>query len=95
MGGLTELVEDGVTGLLFEPGNADELAKKMKLLWDNPDLCRKMGQAGREKAIREYSEDVFYKRLVAVYEMAIELGKGLHGVGKTKNHRGQGYTVDR
>jgi len=75
IGGLPEIVEDGVTGLLFEPGNADELAKKMKLLWENPDLCRQMGKAGREKAIRDYSEDVYYKRLMAVYKSVIEINQ--------------------
>jgi glycosyltransferase involved in cell wall biosynthesis len=73
IGGLPEIVEDGVTGFLFEPGNAQELAEKMKLLWENPELCRKMGKAGREKAIREYSEDVYYDRLIAVYRKAIQL----------------------
>jgi len=75
IGGLPELVEEGVTGLLFEPGNAEELAEKMKLLWENPDLCHRMGQAGREKAIREYSEDIYYKRLMAIYNRAIEINK--------------------
>ena len=75
IGGLPEIVEDGVTGLLFEPGNAEELADKMKLLWDNPDLCRQMGQAGREKAMREYNEDVYYERLMAAYQRAIEVNK--------------------
>lgn len=71
-GGLSEIVDEGVTGLFFEPGNSEDLANKMKLLWGNPKLCRQMGRAGREKAIREYSEDVYYRRLMAVYEMAIE-----------------------
>lgn len=73
IGGLSELVEDGITGFLFEPGNSDDLAKKIKLLWENPDLCRQMGKAGREKAIREYGEDVYYNRLMLVYERAISL----------------------
>ena len=75
IGGITEMVDDCETGLLFEPGNAQDLASKMKFLWDNPDLCRKMGEAGREKAIGEYNEDVYYKRLIAVYEKAIQINK--------------------
>jgi glycosyltransferase involved in cell wall biosynthesis len=73
IGGLAELVEDGVTGFLFEPGNVEDLAKKMKRLWDNPDLCRQIGIGGREKAMRKYSEDIYYKHLMVVYERAIEL----------------------
>jgi glycosyltransferase involved in cell wall biosynthesis len=75
IGGLPELVESGVTGLLFEPGNADDLAMKIKRLWDNPQLCRDMGQAGRSKASREYSEQVYFQRLMDIYARAIELNK--------------------
>lgn len=71
--GPAEIVEDGVTGLLFRPGNPTDLAEKIRNLWTHPDLCRQMGQAGREKAIREYSEDVYYKRIMAVYKKAIEI----------------------
>jgi glycosyltransferase involved in cell wall biosynthesis len=74
-GALPEIVEDGVTGFLFRPGNAEELASKMKLLWENPDLCRKMGKAARDRVIREYGEDLYYRRLVETYHRAIELEK--------------------
>ncbi len=73
IGVFPEVVDDGVTGLLFEPGNAEDLASKIKLLCDNQDLCKKMGKAGREKAIREYSEDVYYERLMDVYKKAIDI----------------------
>lgn len=70
LGGLPEVVDDGVTGLLFEAGNAEDLAEKIQYLWDNPELCRKMGEAGREKALREYTPDVYYERLMDVYQEA-------------------------
>jgi glycosyltransferase involved in cell wall biosynthesis len=73
IGGLSEIVEDGVTGLLFEPGNADELAKKIRQLWDSPDLCLKMGQAGAEKARHEYSTNRYYERLNGAYKAALLL----------------------
>ncbi len=73
IGGLPEFVDDGTTGLLFEPGNVAELAHKIRLLWSNPDLCQQMGAAGRRKAVRQYSEEVYYDRLIAVYEKAIQL----------------------
>ena len=72
IGGLREIIDDGVTGFLFDPGNCDDLANKIKILWENPQLCRKMGQAAREKVLREYSEDQYYDRLLLVYKMAIE-----------------------
>ena len=73
IGGLPEVVDDGATGFLFEPGNAEDLATKIKVLWKDPDLCRQMGQAGREKVLREYSEDQYYDRLLLLYKKAIEI----------------------
>ena len=72
IGGLPEIVDDSVTGLLFEPGNAEDLAEKIGHLWARPDLCRGMGQAGRQKALREYSPEKHYARLMAVYEKALK-----------------------
>ncbi len=74
IGGLPEIVEDHVTGLLFEPGNAADLAEKIRSLWDRPEACKQMGQAGREKALREYSPERYYERLMAVYEKAVAVG---------------------
>lgn len=76
IGGMPEIVEDGVSGLLVEPGNADDLADKIQHLWARPDLCREMGRAGRRKALREYSPERYYDRLMAVYEKALALGPG-------------------
>lgn len=70
IGGLTEIVEDGVTGMLFEPGDADELAVAMERLWADPALCRRMGQAGRARAASEFSEEKYVERLLAAYNQA-------------------------
>ena len=79
IGGLPEIVDEGVAGLLFQPGDARDLAEKIRYLWDRPDLCRKMGQAGREKVFREYSLQRHYDRLMAAYERALRLAVGEHG----------------
>lgn len=75
LGGLAEIVKDGITGLLFNPGDPDDLAEKMKMLWQDKELCSRMGMAARERVILEYSEDVYYKRLMAVYKKAIDINK--------------------
>jgi len=73
IGGLPEFVDDGVTGLLFEPGDPEDLARKMRILWDNPARCRELGLEGRRKAIREYSEAVYWSRLERIYSAAREM----------------------
>lgn len=70
IGGLAEVVEDGVTGFLVEPGDVTALALAMQRLWNDPERCRQMGAAARDKALREYSSDVYYWRLLSVYEKA-------------------------
>ena len=67
-GGLTEVVDDGVTGLLFEPGDVRALAECMTRLWNDPHLARSLGEAGRVKAIREYHKETYCTRLERVYE---------------------------
>ena len=53
IGALPDIVEDGSTGLLFEAGNVEDLAEKMSSLWADTGECGRLGQRGREKAIRE------------------------------------------
>ncbi len=71
IGGLPDIVEDRRTGLLFNPDNAAELAQKIRFLYTRPGLCRQLGIAGREKALREYSSDVCYERVMTAFEKAI------------------------
>ncbi len=48
IGGIPEHVRDGVTGLLFEPGDAGELAGQMQRLFEDEALCTELGARGRE-----------------------------------------------
>jgi glycosyltransferase involved in cell wall biosynthesis len=68
MGAVSELVEDGVDGLLFQPGNARDLSEKVKRLWDDPQLCRRLGQAARRKAVSLWSTERHVQRLQSLYE---------------------------
>jgi glycosyltransferase involved in cell wall biosynthesis len=44
-----DLVKDGVTGLVFRHGSATDLASKMKLLMDDPDLAARLGRSAYEQ----------------------------------------------
>ena len=52
VGGIPELVEDGVCGLLFKAADSELLRDKITFLLDRPDLCRKWGEAGSRKLAR-------------------------------------------
>jgi len=75
LGGMSEIVEDGVTGLHFEPGNPEDLAKKVQWMSSHPEKCRKMGQNAREVYLGQYTPEKNYKMLMDIYEKAIEMHK--------------------
>jgi glycosyltransferase involved in cell wall biosynthesis len=56
-GGLPEVVEDGVTGLVVPRGDATALAGAIGTLLADPERRRRMGQAGRERALRLFDWD--------------------------------------
>jgi glycosyltransferase involved in cell wall biosynthesis len=62
IGGLPATVADGATGLLCEPGDAKDLARKIETLLDNAELRNRMGLAGRQRFEEHYSWDVIIER---------------------------------
>ena len=71
VGGIPEILQDGVNGFLVEPGNTEELADRMLRIAENPDLARRLGQAGREFAQRELAVDVKMEQLLESYRKTI------------------------
>ena len=67
VGGIPEVVEHGVTGLLVPPEDAGALAEAMRALLDDPALARRMGEAGRRRALERFSWDDVAARLRALY----------------------------
>jgi glycosyltransferase involved in cell wall biosynthesis len=62
LGGLPFTVLDGVTGLLFDPGSAADLARKVDGLLDDRELRRRLGEAGRRRFEEHYAWDVIIER---------------------------------
>jgi len=69
-GGIPELVSEGESGLIFETGNADDLADKMVEMWEGPDRAVEMGRAARVRVETEFGPDVHYERVMEIYERA-------------------------
>jgi glycosyltransferase involved in cell wall biosynthesis len=67
IGGIPEVVKDGITGLLVEPGNAESLARAICRLLQNPDERRRMGCAGQKRLLENFREDIFLESLRVVY----------------------------
>lgn len=67
LGGITELITDGMDGLLIEPGNADELAACITSINGNPLLAAQMGAKGRDKVVERYSFEKYTDSLLHIY----------------------------
>ena len=75
IGGLPDVVEDGKTGLIFEPKNVEQLKECILKYWNNRDLAIEHGKAAREKTLKEYNEDLYFEKLIKIYEEVINNAK--------------------
>lgn len=71
IGALADLVRDGETGLLFEPGNALDLSNKMAWALAHPDAMANMGRKARAQYEAEFTADRNYEQLIEIYESAV------------------------
>jgi glycosyltransferase involved in cell wall biosynthesis len=72
LGAMVSLVEEGRTGLLFEPGNAADLAAKMAWAAAHPQEMRRMGLAARRHYEGHLTGDANHAQLLAIYREAID-----------------------
>ena len=72
LGPRKELVRDGETGLLFQPGDEADLRQKVSRLIANPDICKEMGSNGRRDYLDKFTKEKNYERLLSIYETARE-----------------------
>jgi glycosyltransferase involved in cell wall biosynthesis len=71
LGALESLVQDGHTGLLFEPGNAADLAAKLLWATNHPEEMRRMGRAARQHYEQHLTGAANYRQLIAIYDQAM------------------------
>ena len=69
---LPEVVEDGVTGLLVPPGDPDALARAVIRLLGDPDLRRRLGEAGRKRVMERFGVERIVTSMLAVYRSVAE-----------------------
>jgi starch synthase len=72
VGGIPEVVVDGETGRLVEPGNVGALAEALRQALADPARARRMGEAGRRRVEAHFSWDRIADRTLGVYQEAIE-----------------------
>ena len=69
---MEEIVEDGRTGLHFNPGDAEDLAEKVEWAWNHPAEMRRMGIEARLEYEHKYTAERNYPMLMQIYREAME-----------------------
>jgi glycosyltransferase involved in cell wall biosynthesis len=72
VGGLPEIVADGETGLVVEPGDAESLAAAIVSLAGDLDRAAAMGRAGRDRALAEFTPERSARRIEELYTEALD-----------------------
>lgn len=70
LGAMASLIHPGRTGLLFRPGNAQDLAKNVQMLLHNPAQRMSMRQAARAEYESKYTAEQNYTKLIEIYRQA-------------------------
>jgi glycosyltransferase involved in cell wall biosynthesis len=71
IGGLGELVRDGETGVLVPPGEAEPLTEAIVRVAGDLDVARRMGDAGRQRALSRFQQAFCTERTELLYEGAL------------------------
>jgi glycosyltransferase involved in cell wall biosynthesis len=71
IGGLGELVDDGITGYLVPAGEAEPLADAIVALASDLPRAAELGEAGRRRALEEFLQDRCTDRTEALYRQAL------------------------
>ena len=83
VGGLLDLVVNGETGILVEPGNVQALRAALERLLSDPRLRRRMGDAGRQRAAEHFSWPRVTRKTLDVYARYAGKKSGLDGSGSS------------
>lgn len=78
LGALADMVQDGVTGILFNPGDTADMAEKIAWAYSHPEQMARMGLAARVEYEARYTPERNYEMLMNIYEDAISTVQGDH-----------------
>jgi glycosyltransferase involved in cell wall biosynthesis len=71
LGGMSEIIREGSTGLHFTPGDAGDLARKVAWAWGEPEALEEMGRAARGEYRARYTAERNYEILMGIYRRAM------------------------
>ena len=72
MGGIPEIVEDGVNGLLVPFGDIDALANRLYAVLNDDKLAKQLGKNARKTIVENHTADRIIPQYEAVYEKIVQ-----------------------
>ena len=67
VGGTPSIIEDGVSGVLYTPGDPEELGLAIKKIMDDPDFARVLGENARKSALERHDPETIFAELLKIY----------------------------
>ena len=67
-GGIPDVIEDGTTGLIFDESNPEDLAEKICMLVDRPEIYLHLTRAGRKDVETRFDSLVVNSNMISLYE---------------------------
>ena len=72
IGGIPEIVENNKNGFIFDIDNTEQLKNCILTYWNNIELAKQHGENGYKKVIENYTQDIYMRKLISIYEKLIE-----------------------
>lgn len=72
VGGVPQVIDDGVDGLLIPVGDSNTLAKVLTSLLEDTAMKERIGQAGRKKIMEQFGMDAYLNKIIGIYEDVVQ-----------------------
>lgn len=79
IGGIPELVKDRRSGLIYKYDDIDDLAQKIKALFEEEMLVKEYGKNAKEDVNKLYGKDIYYKKIMHIYNELLKEGNQYNG----------------
>ena len=81
VGSASEIIRDGINGVLCNIRDSEDLYEKLLFLIKNPELRKKIGDAAHETIKRKFNQEIFFRKNIEFYKECItrkQIGQKYH-----------------
>ena len=71
VGGIPDMIDDGISGFLVNAGNVSEIVEKVELILNNSSLADNLGKKAKEKALEKFTEEAVVSKTIDAYNFVL------------------------